>query len=383
MAEGHEGVTIEDQISIKKDVIAIPLPVELNTETKPEHKLRIYDENYHGTNIRILELDHHDSEQGGVEYKLPDNWKEQLLTQLETTTGPIAPEYCMPDLEKYLFGVNGPVGLFAKAQLGGDNKEVFLPNDGKEKVDNPDSDIAPFYGYISKTAGVMQRNLIATDTANKAIYWLFSGASIAKHQSSENQRQFTGVGTEFKYEYGHIDEGEYKRHDSNDGRHLVSARGLMQESLRSDKKQITAIWAPKHAERIADYIKRQNEAENESTVKVERPLDFKYVSPPDEAKKMFTYGRPPLMRSVREYQPTLPPEAYKIDILANENKVNKNALQIAMNEYLNNPPKNKQEKRYQTKIKRALKRLDKTNNIKGLINMLIFCLLPSNSVRIY
>ena len=38
MAEGHEGVTIEDQISIKKDVIAIPLPVELNTETKPEHK---------------------------------------------------------------------------------------------------------------------------------------------------------------------------------------------------------------------------------------------------------------------------------------------------------------------------------------------------------
>lgn len=364
MAEGHEGLIIENLTNV---VTTLPR-TESNTEIKPEHKLKIYDENYHGTNIKVLELDHHDSEQGGVEYKLPDNWKEQLKTQLEATAGPIAPEYCMPDLEKYLFNRNGPLGFFAKAQLGGDNKETILPDDIDEKNKNPDSDIAPFYGFVTKTAGVLQRNLIATDTANKAIYWLFSGASIAKHQGAENNRQILGIGDEFKYEYGHIDEGEYKRHDSNDGRHLVSARGLMQEGLRSDEKQITAIWAPKHAERIADYVRRQNEAENESTVKVERPSDFKYVSPPDEAKKMILYGRPPLMRSVREYQPTLSSTAYKIDILANENEINKAELQIIMNEYLNNSPKNKQEKKYQSKIKRALKRIDKTNNIKSLVN---------------
>lgn len=333
----------------------------------PEHKPKKYDEVYHKTNIRVLEFDHHDSEQAGIEYKLPNNWKDLLKSQIEQTQGPIAPEYCLPDLEKYLFGV-GPVGLLVKAHLGGDTKETLLPDDNGKKNDNPDSQIVPFYGFISKTAGVMQRKLIATDTANKAIFRLFSDLSMVKHESAENRRRFLGVGDEFKYDYGKIDPSEYKRHDSNDGRHLVTARGLMQEALRSNEKQILTIWAPKHAERIADYIKRQRDSENKSTVKVERPLDFKYVSPPDEAKKMVYYGRPPLMRAVREYQPTLPPIAYEIDLLANEKQVDNKALTEKMEAYLKSEPRNKHDKNHQDRIRGALKRIERGKSILGKVN---------------
>lgn len=251
----------------------------------PEHIPKVYDVSYHQTNIKVLEFDHHDSEQAGIKYKLPENWKEILQSQIEQTQGPIAPEYCLPDLEKYLFNVNGPVGPFVKAILDGDTKDVLLPADNDEKKDDADSQIVPFYGFISKTAGAMQRNLIATDTANKAVYRLFADVSMVKHQSAENQRRFSGVGDEFKYEYGNIDPSEYKRHDSNDGRHLVTARGLMQEALRSNAKQITTIWAPKHAERIADYIERQTKCETESDAQITSPVEFKDTSPPDEKIK--------------------------------------------------------------------------------------------------
>ncbi|KKP47043.1 MAG: hypothetical protein UR39_C0006G0007 [Candidatus Woesebacteria bacterium GW2011_GWA1_33_30] len=348
--------------------VAIPIQNLDIPDQRREHKLVTYKQNYHGNQINILELDHHDSEQAGTEYKLPVNWREQLQTQIEATTGPIAPEYCMPDLERYLFNTNGPLGLFAKALLGGDNSETLMPDDDKSSTKNADSFIAPFYGFIAKTAGRLQRNLIATDTANKAVYWLFSGASIAKHQSAENRRAFTGQGAEFKYEYGNIDPEEYKRHDSNDGRHLVTARGLMQEALRSKIGEITAIWAPKHAERIADYIQRQNDAEARSTLKVEGPPDFKYVSQPDETNKMIFYGRPPLIRSVREYKPVLSPEAYKIDILANEKELDVRTLQEAMSVYLTQIPRNRYEKKFQSRVKRALRRIDKTNEIKSLVN---------------
>lgn len=83
---------------------------------------------------------------------------------------------------------------------------------------------------------------------------------------------------------------------------------------------------------------------------------------------MIFYGRPPLMRSVREYQPTLSPTAYKIDLLANEKEINKDSLKTMMAEYLSTPSKNKQEKKYQSKIRRALRKLDKTDNVRGIVN---------------
>jgi hypothetical protein len=334
---------------------------------KPEHKVKIYDEKYHETDIRVLELDHHDSEQAGIEYKLPRDWKEQLRSQIEITEGSIAPEYCVPDIEKYLFNNSLTSGLL-RAHLGEGKVKDISTLDSETLRENPDITIHSFYSHISKIAGVMQRDLIATDTANKGVYWLFSGASIAKHKGVENQRQFSGVGTKFKYEYGKIDESEYKRHDSNNGRHLVSARGLMQEALRTNEKQITAIWAPKHAERIADYINRQTTAESSSTVKVEKPGDFRYVSPPDEAKKMILYGRPPLMRSVRTYKPILSPEAYEIDIMANVAELHHDKLIIAIHKYLEQPPKNEQEKKYRRGLKQVLSKEGDAGWVKKVVN---------------
>lgn len=324
--------------------------------SKPDHEIKIRDTEYHGTMIRVLEFDHHDSEQGGVEYKLPGDWKEKLKSQLEKSKGPIAPEYCLPDLEKYIFRANGPLGIFIKAMLGGDVGGLLLPveNNQKKQMD-PDSAIVPFYSFITKEAGSMQRNLVATDTANKLIYRVFADLSMVKHQSSENQRRFTGHGDEFRYEYENIDRSEYTRHDSNDGRHLVSARGLMQESLRSHPQQITAIWAPKHAERIKDYIDRQvTEEVGSIEKKVINPIDFKKNSPREESKKMIFYGRPPLMRSVREYSPTLSAKAYEVDILLNDSvATDQNKLEM-INEYLDQNPSSFVERVYQKKLKIVL-----------------------------
>lgn len=340
--------------------------LEILSTPLPEHTPKVYDENYHGTNIHVIELDHHDSEQAGIDYKLPENWQALLKLQIEQTKGPIAPEYCLPDLERYLFRFNGPVGFLAREQLSP------VGFGGDKKKDTPDSHIIPFYGFISKTAGEMQRNLIATDTANKAVFWLYSGADIAKHQSNENIRKFnpTSGRAEFKYEYGNIDPSEYKKHDSNDSRHLVTARGLMQEALRSEQKQITAIWAPKHAERIADYIKRQRNQESASSEKVEKPSDFKNISPADEANKMISYGRPPLMRSVREYQPVFSSTAYKVDLLVNDDAklVHPEELIATMTSYLKQEPVNNDEKKHQKKVKKALNRLANPK-VKKLIKM--------------
>jgi len=350
-------------------------PHELNEQQ--EHEIKIFDTPYHNTSIRILEFDHHDSEQAGVEYKLPSNWQELIKKELDQTKGPIAPEYCMPDIEKYLFSRNGPMGALSRSMLDERTAKNLQTDEGAEgKNSNPDTQIAPFYGFISKMAGVMQRNLLATDTANKAVYYLFSGASIAKHQSNENTRQLTGMGDEFKYEYGKIDPSEYKRHDSNDGRHLVSARGLMQEALRSNEEQITAMWAPKHAERIADYIQRQVAEEGSQNDLVAEPVDFRQISPHEEHRKMKIYGRPPLMRSVREYVPTLSSSAYIIDLLVNDEFSDPEQCRDLIKEYLNQEPKSTTEKRYQNKLRLTLLLLGKLGSklsvkdtfVKRLIN---------------
>lgn len=46
---------------------------EINIESKPEHKVRIYQQEYHGVEIKIVELDHQNSLQAGVAYKMPEN----------------------------------------------------------------------------------------------------------------------------------------------------------------------------------------------------------------------------------------------------------------------------------------------------------------------
>lgn len=322
---------------------------------KQEHKAIIYNQSYHQTNIKILEFDYQDSEQGGVSYKLPQNWKKQLETQLESTSGSIAPEYCMPDLYNHVFKdpIFGPLSVAVSQSLG----------------------ITNFFSFISKTAGLQGRKLLATDIANRAIYGFVELASARKidiekilRESSPNTTEALGL-KKYDYKYGEINPGEYQLHTSNDARHLVTARGLMQYVLGEEShKEILSIWTPKHAERIADYISRQNMWEKGSTIKVEGAQDFKYVSPTGETKKMVFYGRPPLMRSLREYQPILSPIAYEIDLLANQDVLDINKLELKITKYLDIRPQNKSENKYQSFVREASKNLQRSKNAQILLN---------------
>ncbi len=326
----------------------------VNTEPKPEHKVRIYKNDYHGVGIKIIEFDREDSWQAGIKYKIPEDWRELLTQQVNSTTGPIAPEYCMPDLESGAFnelGVGGIVRLTSE----------YL-------------DITPLFGHISKLAGVKGRALLATDIASTIWYMPFEAASMHKVALEDSFRELVPNLTnrlglrKYDYEYGKIEPGEYQLHTSNDARHLIAARGLMQEALTTDGQQILSVWAPKHAERIDDYIKRQIEFEIQHQTSVTRPIEFRKVSPQEESKKMTIYGRPPLHRTVREYVPILSPLAYEIDLMLNgpKQKIRLDQISDIIERYLKTDPENRDEKKIYGRIQRVQERINKLRKKKKL-----------------
>ncbi|OGM77127.1 hypothetical protein A2210_01345 [Candidatus Woesebacteria bacterium RIFOXYA1_FULL_40_18] len=313
-------------------------------DKRPEHQVKTYEQNYHGVNIKIVELDYQDSEQAGVKYKLPENWRQILKDQIDSTGGPIVPEYCIPDLENRAF------------------RELLTGGAARETSES--RKITPFFGYIARLTGALGRTLLATDVANTNWYYLFERASAAKVDFEKSLRDSAPHLKEmlklkpFDYRYGDIRPGEYQLHTANDARHLVTARGLMEHIMNSNERQILSIWTPKHAERIDNYIKRQKEWEKSSTIAVKRPSDFRYVSPKEEHRKMKIYGNPPLQRSIREYRPTLSPAAYEIDLITNDSKKeNMQSLVAKMQEYLKEEPKNKHNKAHRARIKKALEQI--------------------------
>lgn len=169
----------------------------------------------------------------------------------------------MPDLERSAFNELGTGGMARR--------------------DSESLGITPFFGHISKLAGIQGRTLLATDIANTNLYTLFGYASKTKEDFRmgivEEQKKLVAFltamltlslsrppevlsrnryfdETGYTYEYGNIMPWEYQLHTTNDARHLITARGLMQEALTTDENEILSVWAPKHAERIDDYIKK-------------------------------------------------------------------------------------------------------------------------------
>jgi hypothetical protein len=291
MAEGSA-----TEIGVAEAVVQNP-SVE---STKKFHEPKSFHSEYHGTDITITEFDHRGSTLNGESYSLPPNWRQELFKVLdENPNTVIVPEYCMPDLEQNAFRELG-TGEWARQESEGSQG------------------ISEFYGLISRYAGSKGERQLAIDPANTNWY-LFSEAiesfgrvmpeqirSSLEKRPPEYQNVYAG-------KYGEIGKKEIDKLRLVDARRLITARGLMQEALRSGRK-ILHINAPIHAERVHNYIERQNNWEDNSTVKVEKPVDQKYVSPKEEERKMIFYGRSPFQRTVREYTPQLSPKYYQLEI---------------------------------------------------------------------
>ncbi len=320
-----------------------PESENVSKSSKKEHEIKLYEQKYHGVNIKIVEFDHGPAKLGDRFFQMPKDWREKLDKEIYATEGFVAPEYCMPDLEANTF--REPLSGWVARQISSD----FVLQ------------ITSFFGHISKRSGFLGRSLIATDIANTGSYALFEAASMMKlafegilrDYISPNIAEKLGV-REMGYKYGDIKSGEYKISSSNDARHLVSARGLMQKALL-ESKDILGFWAPHHAERIHDYINRQKEIEERSEIKVDSPVTFKDISPKEESKKMVMYGRPPLQRSIREYAPMLRPELYQLDLEMNKSKdeINLNQLTESLETQLKFSPTNEYEKKVFGRMKKA------------------------------
>lgn len=298
----------------------------------PEHKLRVFEQTYHGSPIKTVELEHGRNLKYGPKSIRPKDWQQLLKNQIDSSPESlIFPEYSMPDLEKYAFNKLG-TGEFAR----GTAEELGITD---------------FYSLISKLAGIRGRPLFATDITNTNWYPLYE--IYLKRKANEK----------FTWDANKIDELERKTQNPNDARHLITARGLMQESLRQNLPAIH-ITAPSHAIRIDDYVKRQNDWESKSGIKVEQPADFTYVSPIEEQTKMRKYGKFPFQRTIREYSPTLPPISYEIDLLANEptQELNFPLLHGKIGQYLDIQPVNSNQREIFARIKRYSDELKKLEN---------------------
>lgn len=282
------------------------MEISVAVTVPPELEPKKFLNKYHGTEIEILEIEHQDKRlqpNMDVEFQRPSDWRDVIRNKIgKQTVTAIFPEYCMPDLEQNVFKELG-TGLASREAaktLG----------------------ISDFHSFISTCAGMNGKTQVATDIANTNWYQLFEIVSSLKVDAEQMTREqapniTSALGlNKFEYQLGKIAPGEYQMHTSNDARHLISARGIMQYSIVNKPTSIVSIWAPRHAERVDDYIKRQTVWESGSTVKIEVPSDFKYVTPQEEKRKMKVYGRPPLHRTIREYKPIFSPLAYEIHQIA-------------------------------------------------------------------
>ena len=83
---------------------------------------------------------------------------------------------------------------------------------------------------------------------------------------------------------------------------------------------------------------------------------------------MIIYGRPPLMRAVRTYEPILSPDAYEIDMIANEKKLHLDKLTTVVRRYLEQTPRNNQEKKHQKRLEQVLKKQDDVGWVRKTVN---------------
>jgi hypothetical protein len=228
---------------------------------------------------------------GGEESKeRPKNWRKILETQIRNCEGDVSPEYSTPELE--LEGAYKDVLLGRVAELEGDSR-------GKQ--------LNVFYDYIADCIGSEGKNMVAVDPADKALFAIYDlGLSpvtfelMKKAGLIHSEARFTNKLRE-------IESWERWTMTSNDARHLVIARGLMQHALMTGKS-VLHINAPFHAERVYDYIQRQKDFENSSS-KLEKLMN----GPAAEIIKMMDYKKMGLSLAVKAYAPLLRKEAYEMN----------------------------------------------------------------------
>jgi hypothetical protein len=266
------------------------------------HKPIEYVSQYRDVEIVVVEFDHRGSTQAGEHYALPDDWKDRLKEVLKKHEGAaVAPEYCMPDLER---GAFGELGTGEMARRGSEDSQG----------------ITDFFGYISRWAGSEGKNQLAMDPANTNWYFLLEHAvdlprlAMIEGIKSKIGNRETNLFDRVAGKYRNIDESEMKQLQYVDARRLIIARGLMQEAIRTDSGQIFHLNAPRHAERVHNYIERQIDHERSTGDEVNVAKDQSTRAPKEEKRKMMVYGKGPLPRSVREYAPSLPTTYYQLEI---------------------------------------------------------------------
>ena len=257
---------------------------------RSEHEVVTYEKKYHNAQITVVEIDHQKSRlrSGEPELEIPYDYADQIARSFGNDNFPIAPEYCVPDL---YISINRESSLVASGYIW-----------------------KPVISFTSRFAGFTGRDQIAADPARSIAFGVMElGVGTFKFNVQEtfSQKSWnTHIG--MAGEYGNIKNREIERTNTNDARHLLSARACMQEVLRGTKG-VYHITTPVHAERVDNYIKRQIDFEA-STNDVQKPEDFKENCPEPEKGKMKWWYHGVIERKLRRFTPTLPKEAYGVDI---------------------------------------------------------------------
>jgi hypothetical protein len=289
--------------------------------TPKEHIPIRFDETYHGASIRIIEFDHQDSNLDNQHFRMPTNWREIIKNEFEVVKqGAIALEYCMPDIWRRAY-----------SEITG-----FLIND--QTWDAGSFGFSGLYGYLTRLTGQEGKTILAIDPQNSVTFDLFQlGAS--KFVNVANTLVSLGNYRATHYDYGHLSESEIRYPLSPDARHLLPARALMEETMRTphakheDYPDIALFTAPTHAMKTSDYIKRQLAYET-SNSPPQNPEDFSKHTPKEERWKMRTYGLPPIDGFVREYSPILSTDCFALDLQLHDGEMAADPTKRDSMEYL-------------------------------------------------
>lgn len=263
----------------------------------------LYKSNYRDVKVRIVEFDHRKTEQLPEEIDFPPFWREALERQILNSDGSLMIEYFVPELENTVYSI--PVlGMIARE---------------KGDVEN----VTPFFGFAAKVCGREGRTIQTADPNLSPGTFLLQRANLLLGHHVLNSLRGKGLLDSMEDYYGkpHLKDlsGIEKIVSVDDARRLYTARAMLTLAIENQKerKSVTLITAPVHAERINYYINRQTEFEKASGKVPQNASDLSEISPSIESKKMKRYAL--LMKPVmREYKPVLPKTAFALDIVVND-----------------------------------------------------------------